>query len=72
MGKKKDFGPKEPGQQYEEIKNAQRQQGHERLRNIDKSKQRDKEELKGLGEEALEQLRRRKQDQDDRLSDHEE
>jgi len=64
MGKKKDYGPKEPGQQYEEIQRAQRRRGHSAIGNIEKSKQRDKDELKDLGDEALENIRQRKTTQD--------
>ena len=76
MAKKKDYSKKVPGQQFPEIEDAQRhwrqrqRQGEggidstgERGRIIDsieKSKQRDKEELKQLGDEALDNLRKRK------------
>ena len=59
MAKKRDFDPKAPGQQYEEIQNAQRKQGRKRIRTNDKSKQRDKEELKRLADDAAERRRKR-------------
>ncbi len=68
MAKKRDYGKKEPGQQLEEIEEAQREYRRKTRRNrgkakpkmprkkidvIEKSKQRDKEELKKLGDDAL-------------------
>ena len=52
MGKKKEYDPKVPGQQYEEIE-AQKRKNHEAIGSIQKSKDRDQEELEQLAEEAL-------------------
>jgi hypothetical protein len=60
MGRKKEYGPKDPGQQFEEIQDAQRKKGRDVIRRIDKSKQRDKEELKQLADRELQRLRRGK------------
>jgi hypothetical protein len=78
MAKKEDYDTKEPGQQFGEIEEAQRQlrqrkhgqQGDDDvdsagkpkpiIDSIEKSKQRDNEELKQLGDEALEKLGQRK------------
>lgn len=62
--KNPDGSLKEPGQQFEEIEAAQRQQGHDSIGSIQGSKNRDKEELKHLGQEALGNLRQRKRAQD--------
>ena len=62
MGKKKDYDPKVPGQQLEEIQDAQRKYRQQRDFDIpiEKSKQRDKQELKQLGDEAHEKFRQSK------------
>jgi hypothetical protein len=67
MAKKRDYDEKEPGQQFEEIEEAQRVYRRKTRRNrgkgkpkkprkkidvIEKSKQRDKEELRKLGNDA--------------------
>jgi hypothetical protein len=72
MVRKKPYGPKEPGQQYDEIEKAQRRLGRDRIGNIDKSKQRDKEELKRFADEALERLRQRQLRRARRRQDEEE
>jgi len=59
MAKKKDYDPKEPGQNFDEIQRAQRKLGHEEIGRIDKSAQRDREELKQLADEAMQKLRQR-------------
>jgi hypothetical protein len=59
MAKKKDYDPKESGQNFEEIERAQRKLGHEEIGRIDKSAQRDREELKQLADEAMQKLRER-------------
>ncbi len=53
--------PKAPGQQYEEILNAQRKRGRGPIRETKKSKQMDREELREEAEQALDELRRRRQ-----------
>lgn len=62
MGKKEDYDPKVPGQQLEEIQDAQRKYRQQRDFDIpiEKSKQRDKQELKQLGDEAHEKFRQSK------------
>ena len=73
MAKKKDYPPKEPGERFEEIDDAQRQTRRRRKRqqgsnggkpkpidSIEKSKQRDDEELRRLGQDSLEKLHKRK------------
>ncbi len=59
MAKKKDYDPKEPGQNFDEIQRAQRKLGHDEIGRIDKSAQRDREELKQLADEAMQKLRQR-------------
>lgn len=62
--RKKDYDPRAPGQQFEEIEAAQRQLGHDAISSIQGSKQADKEELKQLGDEALEAFRKKKQQEE--------
>ena len=54
MGKKKEYDPKTEGQQYEEVQARQRQNRQEGDYDIsiEKSKQKDREELEQLGNEA--------------------
>jgi hypothetical protein len=61
MGRKKDYGPKEAGQQFEEIEKAQRKLGRNVIRNTEKSRARDKSELKELGRDVLKRRRSRRQ-----------
>ena len=61
--KNKDRSDKEPGQQLEEITEAQRILGHNAIGNIQGSKNRDKTELINLADEALEQYRQKKTQQ---------
>lgn len=62
--KNKDGSPKDHGQQYDEIVEAQRRLGHERIQNTQGSKDRDKQELASLADKALERLREQKQEAD--------
>jgi hypothetical protein len=74
MAKKRDYDEKEPGQQFEEIEEAQRNYRRQTRRTrgkgkdkktgkkidfIEKSKQRDEEELRKLGDDALKNLPQR-------------
>jgi RHS repeat-associated protein len=52
---------KAPGQQYEEILDAQRKKGRNPIRETKKSQQMDREELANEAEQALEDIRRRRQ-----------
>lgn len=63
--KKKRYVPKDPGQQFEEIEAAQRKLGHNAINSIQGSKKADDQELKHLGGEALEALRKRRQQKEE-------
>jgi hypothetical protein len=69
MGKKKDFDPKEPGQQYEEIIEAQQWKGHDAIGRIQKSKDRDQEELDQLADDALKHHRQAESTEESRPPD---
>lgn len=62
-GTNPDGSPKEPGQQFEEIEQVQRQARRKKRRRvidcIEKSRQRDREELEAEARRALEYLERR-------------
>jgi RHS repeat-associated protein len=52
---------KAPGQQYEEITDAQKKKGRGAIRETKKSKQMDREEIRDEAEHALEEIRKRRQ-----------
>src|SRR5439155_14036763 len=63
-GTNPDGSPKEPGQQFEEIEKTQREARRKRrkklIENIEKSRQRDREELERDAERGIDDVRRRR------------